>query len=110
VKIASIILAIVIVGAAAFFFIYDPSTPIADILNNPRDFEGKSLTISGEVTGGSNLLVFKYYSLRDETGEIRVITERLVPSSGARIKVHGRVEQAFQLGEVKVVVFREESS
>ena len=40
------------------------STKIADIRNNPRQYAGKEVTVSGEVTGTFSLIVIRYFTLR----------------------------------------------
>lgn len=93
----------VFLGCGSFF-----TVDIRDILNDPRKYEGKTVTIKGEVSGSLNLLVVKAYTVRDHTGEIVVITERAVPRSGDRVKVKGRVNQAFAIAGENLVVLIEE--
>jgi hypothetical protein len=86
------------------------TTPIGKILANPRDYDGKTVTISGEVKSSANVLVFKGYTVRDGTGEILVLTNRGVPKKGDSIRLTGVVEQAFSMGDKSVVVIRESGS
>lgn len=65
------------------------STPIGKIIENPRDYANKTVTVSGEVKEVFGLLLIKYFTLKDKTGEVVVITERPVPRTGSRIKVKG---------------------
>lgn len=80
-------LAALLLGLACF------STKISDILANPRNYEGKQVTVSGTVEGTLNLLVIKGFTLSDGTGELRVATERILPKRGERITVTGTLEQ-----------------
>jgi hypothetical protein len=100
---------VVIVGVAVWIY-FSPvaSTPIGNILKNPRDYAGKTLIISGQVTDRMSLLLLKYYRLKDDTGEIIVISKRPLPVVGKKIKVKGRVEEAFSLLDKQVLVFIEE--
>jgi len=75
------------------------TTSIGDILAHPREYAGRSVTVQGEVKNVFSLLVIKYFTLDDGTGSIIVVTERPLPKNGERIKVKGRVEEAFSLGE-----------
>jgi hypothetical protein len=50
------------------------------------------------VTEKSSLLVVKSFVLKDKTGEIRVITDRVLPNVGDKVVVHGRLEERFLLG------------
>src|SRR5512136_2667067 len=73
-------------------------TKIADIRNNPRQYADKEVTVSGEVTGTFSLVVVKYFTLRDNTGEITIVTQRALPKEGERLKVKGTVREAFSIG------------
>ncbi len=84
------------------------STKIADIRNNPRHYAGKEVTVSGEVTETVSLVVVKYFTLRDNTGEITVVTERALPKEGERLKVRGTVREAFSIGSERLLVIVEE--
>jgi len=75
------------------------TTAIGDILAHPREYAGRNVTVQGEVKNVFSLLVIKYFTLDDGTGSITVVTERPLPKKGERIKVTGRVEEAFSLGE-----------
>jgi hypothetical protein len=84
------------------------STKIADIRNNPRQYAGKEVTVSGEVTGTFSLIVIKYFTLRDSTGEITIVTQRPLPKEGERLKVKGTVREAFSIGSESLLVIVEE--
>jgi hypothetical protein len=83
------------------------ATPIKKILDNPRDYSDKTVTVSGEVTGTFSLLVIKYFTVRDDTGEITVVTPKLLPRKGSRITVKGTVQEAFSLGDQQLIVIVE---
>ena len=83
------------------------STKIADIKNHPRDYAGKEVTVSGEVTRTFSLLVVKYFTLRDGTGEITIVTQRPMPKEGERLTVKGTVREAFSLGSETLLVIEE---
>ena len=85
----------------------ESSVPIQKILDNPRDYEGKSIMIAGEVTDVFSLFVVKAFAVRDKTGEIIVITERMMPKKGATIKVKGMVMDAFSFGDKTITAFEE---
>ncbi len=84
------------------------STKIADIRNNPRHYTDKEVTVSGEVTESFSLVVIKYFTLRDGTGEITVVTQRPLPKEGERLKVKGVVREAFSIGSESLLVIVEE--
>lgn len=56
-------------------------TPIGEIVQSPGSFEGKTIKVRGEVTGVTKipLFEFKSYTLRDDSGEILVLTEGALP-------------------------------
>ena len=82
-------------------------TKVGDILTNSRKYDGKVVTIKGSVTSSVNLLAIKWFTLKDETGEIAVVTERAVPREGEIVSVKGTVNQAFQIAGKSVVVILE---
>lgn len=84
------------------------TTKIADIKNNPRNYVGKEVTVSGTVTRTFSLFVIKYFTLNDNTGEITVITERPLPREGQQLKVKGVVREAFAIGPQSHLVVQEE--
>ena len=83
------------------------STKIGDIKNHPREYAGKEVTVSGEVTRTFSLLVVKYFTLRDSTGEITIVTQRPMPREGERLTVKGTVREAFSLGTETLLVIEE---
>jgi uncharacterized protein YdeI (BOF family) len=80
---------------------------IKQLLDNPRDYDSKTVTIEGEVTDVMSLLVVKAFTLRDKTGEIIVVTERILPKKGTTVKVKGRIVEAFSFGDQSITAFRE---
>ena len=85
-------------------------TTIGEIQNDPPGFEGKTVTVEGDVASGLSLLVISTYVLRDETGEITVITKSALPNVGSRREVVGRVETGFSLGSMQALVLVDESA
>jgi len=83
------------------------TTKIGDITGHPRDYAGKEVTVSGEVTETFSLFVIKYFVLRDSTGEITVVTDRPLPAKGEKIKVKGVVKEAFSVGDKTSLVLVE---
>ena len=82
-------------------------TPIKNILDNPRDYNGKVLQVKGQVSDIFSLIVIKYFTLKDGTGEITVITDKPLPKKGTTIKVKGKVQEAFSLGDQQLIVIME---
>ena len=82
--------------------------PIAKIVQNPRAYEGKEVTVSGTVAETFSLVVLRYFVIKDDTGEITVVTERSLPKKGEQLKVTGKVEEAFSLGDKQLIVIKED--
>ena len=85
------------------------STPIGKILADPRAYAGKTVTVSGEVTQMFSLVFIKYFRVRDETGEIVIVTDKPLPKLGTKIKVKGTVQEAFSIGDQQLIVIVEQS-
>ncbi len=98
-----ILLCLLLAGCDAFF-----STPIAKILEDPRKYSDRSVSVSGEVTEVFSFMVIKYFVVRDKTGQIAVVTDKTLPRKGAQITVHGKVKEAFSLGDQQLLVLVEE--
>ena len=84
------------------------ATKIRDILDHPRDYENKELTIYGAVTGSASLLLVKFFEIQDETGTIKVVTDRVLPKPGEKLRVTGYM-QAIEIGQEQIIVLREKS-
>ena len=99
-----LILASVAIACSGIF-----PTPISRIIENPRDYDGKTVTISGEVTETFAFFVLKYFVLDDKTGTITVITQKPLPRKGEKIRVKGEVKEMFSLGDTQALVIIEDS-
>ncbi len=93
--------------ALTFFSCALGSTKIGDIIGHPRDYADKEVTVSGEVVETFSLFVLKYFTVRDDSGEIAVVTERALPAMGEKIKVKGTVREAFSIGSKTALVLVE---
>lgn len=91
------------IGCNAIF-----STPIHKIIENPRDYSNKPVKISGEVTEVFSLIVVKYFTVRDKSGKIIVVTKRPLPREGSKITIKGIVQEAFSIGDKQLIVIVEE--
>ncbi len=90
------------IGCATMF-----ATPIGKILDNPRDYSGKTVKIAGKVTEVVGLVFIQYFVVKDGTGEITVVTQRPLPREGSEITVKGKVQQAFSIGDKQLIVIVE---
>jgi aspartyl/asparaginyl-tRNA synthetase len=86
----------------------DRVTPIKDILEHPREYADKTVTVKGEVKEVFSLVVVKYFVINDGTGRITVVTDRPLPARGERLAVKGTVREAFSLGDQSLTLIVEE--
>ena len=85
-------------------------TPIGELLDNSSKYDGKTVRVKGEVREGAGGLGVGAYQLKDNTGQITVVSDRgNAPRKGANIEVKGRFESLFSLGSKSLAVLREES-
>ena len=82
------------------------ATRIKDILDQPRNYENKEVTIYGTVVGGASLLLIKYFEIQDDTGTLRVVTDRTLPKNGEKLRVTGRIA-SIEFGAGRLIVLRE---
>ncbi|HEX6827407.1 MAG TPA: OB-fold nucleic acid binding domain-containing protein [Burkholderiales bacterium] len=85
-----------------------PATDIGSIVDNPRKYVDRTVTVRGDVQDTFGLGTLKYYTVSDGSGSIRVLTERPLPKKGERIRVTGKVTEAFSFGTQTSVVMVEE--
>jgi hypothetical protein len=84
------------------------SDSISDIMTNPAKYDGKTVTVSGKVSGSTNLLLLKFYILTDGTSELYVSTKKAVPNKGDEVTVTGKVSQLLKIGNEQVVGIEEQ--
>ena len=99
-------------GAAGwYYFSRVHPTSIEKIVSNPSAYTGKEVAVEGEVTDRTSFFgAFKFYKLKDKSGEIIVVTEKSLPEVKSTVNVKGRIDDAFPLGDRKLVVFIEVSA
>jgi hypothetical protein len=73
-------------------------TPIKEILSAPAQFEGQEVKVKGRVTRVAKILAMSGYNLRDETGEITVITYGKLPAENDEVAIKGKVKSAVIMG------------
>lgn len=82
-------------------------TAIEKLKEEPRGYIGRTVTVRGEVTEATSLLVFKYFELRDATGAVYVTTTRPLPAVGEKLTVRGVVRE-LDLGPLGRIIALEE--
>ena len=105
------VLVIIVMAGGAWYYFSRPHYPtIEKILGNPKEYEGKVVTIQGEVTDRTSMfVVLKFYKVKDNTADIIVVTKKALPETKSRVLVKGKIDEAFAIGDQKLLVFVEES-
>ena len=106
----SIVIVLAIAGGVWYYFSRIHPTTIDKILSHPAEYQGKAVTIEGEVTDRTAFfVVLRFFKLRDKTGEMMVVTKKSLPEVKSTILVTGRIDEAFPIGDQKLLIFVEES-
>ncbi len=106
-KMMAAVLMVLIIGAGVwYYFTRIQHASIQKILGSPKAYEGNEVTIEGEVTDRTSFFIIaKFFKVRDKTGEIVVITKgRTLPEIKSEVRVRGRVDETFSIGDQKLVV------
>lgn len=85
-----IIASVLLFASVVFLAGCAEETTISRINSDPARFRNKKVLVIGEVTNSFGALGQGAYELSDETGKIWVITNRGVPSRGARVGAIGK--------------------
>lgn len=56
------------------------------------------------------MIIVKHFVVKDKTGEISVLTDRMLPSVGSQLTVHRNINPAFSLCTREATVFVEDSA
>lgn len=106
----SIVIVLAIAGGVWYYFSRVHPTTIDKILGHPAEYQGKAVTIEGEVTDRTAFfVVLRFFKLRDRTGEMIVVTKKSLPEVKSTVRVTGRIDEAFPIGDQKLLIFVEES-
>jgi hypothetical protein len=85
------------------------TTPIKTLLDDPGQYDGKTVAIEGDVTRSYGVLGYGAYQVNDGTGTLSVITkEGGAPRTGAHVGVIGTFRSAFTLGTETAAVLKED--
>jgi hypothetical protein len=96
-------------GGLALFLACQGTTPIKKLLDDPGQYEGKTVRIAGDVKTSIGALGYGAYEVDDGTGRIPVVMQSGggTPRVGARVGVEGEFRSAFTLGTRSVAVLME---
>ena len=84
-------------------------TPLSEIVQAPARFEGREIKIKGRAESATSLLGFRAFVLRDDTGEILVVTGGDLPAAGDSVALKGIVKSAMIVGGTSVGLRVEET-
>ena len=109
--IAIAIVIVIALGAGVwYYFSQTHRTDIEKLANNPAAYAGKEVAIEGEVTDRTALFgALKFYKIKDKSGEMIVVTKKSLPEIKSTEAVKGRIDEAFSMGDQKLVVLVEGS-
>jgi hypothetical protein len=82
---------------------------IKNLLDDPAQFDGKTVQVSGEVTENVGAMGYGLYVVDDGTGVITVLAKQGgAPRQGAKISVKGMFRSGFTFGSTSMAVIEEE--
>ena len=88
------------------------ATRIGDINEHPDRYENKAVWVYGTVATAAKLPGMKdgFYTLKDGTGEIAILTAGALPAEGSKRIVRGTVQSQFKVfGKSLAIVIREKN-
>jgi hypothetical protein len=72
---------------------------IQTLLNDPKQYDGKTVRVEGEVVEAAGILGFGAFQVRDETGTLPVVSQGGgAPARGTHVGVEGTFRAAYTLG------------
>jgi hypothetical protein len=74
------------------------ATTINHVLADPSRYRDREVKLSGTVSDSYGFLENGAYRLKDDTGEIWVVSSHGVPRNGAKVTVEGTIREGANLG------------
>lgn len=85
------------------------TTSIKTLLDDPQQFDGKTVRIAGQVESSVGALGYGAYQVNDGTGTLSIVSEGGgVPRQGAKVGVEGTFRSAYTLGTKTLAVLVEQ--
>jgi len=79
---------------------------IETILSHPEKFDGKEVSISGQISKSKGLFKLGYYVLNDGTGSLPVVTiDSYAPKSGQTMTIKGKIVQVYRSDSDSKILF-----
>jgi hypothetical protein len=83
-------------------------TPISQLLNDPGQYDHKTVRVAGKVTHAIGVLGYGGYQIDDGSGQMTIVTKSSgAPREGAEVGVEGEFRSGFTLGTESVAVIIE---
>ena len=73
------------------------SVTVNKVLADPGRYRDLDVSVSGEVTDSFSFMSRGAYRLKDETGQLWVVSDGGVPRNGARVVVKGKIREGYNL-------------
>ena len=84
------------------------ATDIRKLLDNPAEYDGKTVRVAGTVKETAGILNFGAFMLDDGTGTIAVVTKvGGAPREGAKVGVEGTFHSALTVGTKTIAAIEE---
>lgn len=98
-KMRTIFLTLIFLAATSAFVFAAGKLTVAKLTDNPSKYADKDVKITGTVSSSYGISILGQgggiYKIDDGTGSLWVVTQRNVPTNGARVKIKGRVQNAL---------------
>lgn len=75
-------------------------TAIGDIVQNPANYQGKEVKVKGTVSNVLKIpfVEFKVYTVKDEGGELTVLTDAQLPALNQKIALRATIDSTAIVG------------
>ncbi|MEY3284208.1 MAG: hypothetical protein ACK562_12410 [Acidobacteriota bacterium] len=93
-----LVILLMILAASILLTACPERTTIARLESDPGRYRDREILVVGTVTNSFGVLGQGAYELSDETGQVWVITQRGVPTKGARVGTVGRFVDGVRWG------------
>jgi hypothetical protein len=93
-----LVILLMILAASILLTACPERTTIARLESDPGRYRDRDILVVGTVTNSFGVLGQGAYELSDETGQVWVITQRGVPTKGARVGTVGRFVDGVRWG------------
>ncbi|HEX7793707.1 MAG TPA: OB-fold nucleic acid binding domain-containing protein [Vicinamibacterales bacterium] len=100
-RLGRLILTVLLVAATSACAMSLRNPHVADLQHNPGRYQHHTVSIEGVVTSswGAPAAPYKFYRVDDGTGQVTVLSQGFrLPTSGAHVRVRGRVDELAVLG------------